>query len=242
MSQVRGNFTDNFNTMIIEKNLEKPVVKYGAIMTNSMEFIVLHHTASNSYYRNVMNYLFSKEDLSVHYMTGKKAECVQMLEDKWLGYHAGVSEWTETKGDKIPGGVIKETKKWVGMNNFSIGIEVNSNGHEFTPDQIGATAELVKKLMKEHNIPAHRVLTHALVSYPRKWDIGPNFFNTWGGYDGFIKALHEIVELNLYQEKEEDMWRRIYGMSNWLQKYGEFKKSGRIVFNESYSVVRKNYW
>ena len=95
------------------------------------------------------------------------------MENNRIAYHAGVSEWhsLETKGDSL--------------NWCTVGIEVESDGHDFTEEEKKSTKELIEFLMEQYSIPSQLVLRHKDVSPGRKWDIGDNFYaplKSWGEY------------------------------------------------------------
>ena len=223
--------------MKIEKQLEKPIIRNGKILTNEMKFIILHHTGSTAWYKNIVKFLLRSDYLSVHYVVGRNGEIVQMLEDNWLGYHAGVSEWS------VKENAVKTTR-YNDLNKYSIGIEVNSNGYLFTQEQRIETFNLVKKLMKEHNIPASHVLTHAMIAPKRKWDIGINFFTRWRGYDNFLIKLEESIEEDKEKEKkgkEERLFKRVSGIASWGIRKGKHKKKWQNIYDTVNNTLKKYF-
>jgi len=143
---------------------------------NTCEYVIVHHTGgSQKLWQSMLRYFQKADYLSVHYIVGREGEVIQYVEDKDVAYHAGQSLW----------------KGRANMNMHSIGIEVVSNGHDYTDKQREAVLELIKSLMATHGINKENVLRHADISgYRGKWDIGPNFYTPrWGSWEGFQSAL-----------------------------------------------------
>lgn len=155
--------------------------------TNAKEFLTLHHTGSNSPTMNVASYLATnKAQVSCHYLVGTNGEVVKIGEDDDILWHAGKSS----------------CGKKTGLNKYSIGIEVNSLGENFTKEQKTATKELILSLMAKYKIPKENILRHKDIT-PRKWDIGDDFWNkeykTWEDYQNsltkYAMLLNETIML-----------------------------------------------
>lgn len=146
---------------ITKKILDKN--DYGWIM-KEVKYIILHHTWTNTNYKNVETY-FDKDEVyaSSHYIIWKKWEIDQLVPLENVARHAGKSSW-----DWI---------QW--LNSCSIWIEVNSDWYDFTDIQRKNTTDLVLYLMKKFNIPAKNVLRHKDIAPNRKWDIWENFYKKW---------------------------------------------------------------
>jgi len=130
--------------------------------TNSKKYIMLHHTGGISNLWNMTQYLAkNKAQVSCHYLVGVDGSISRIGTDDYIMWHAGL-------GSKIPG-VINN------MNAHSIGIEVVSNGINFTEAQVKGLAELIKDIQKRHGIKTENIIRHKDYS-TRKWDIGDNFF------------------------------------------------------------------
>ena len=79
-----------------------------------------------------------KYKVSCHYLINRKGEILQMVRDRNIAWHAGKSKW----------------KKFVNLNDCSIGIELVNKGHKlgyqnFTKKQINSLIKLCKSLKKE---------------------------------------------------------------------------------------------
>ena len=107
---------------------------------NSPEWIVVHYTATSaSAYNNAV--YFSRGgngQSSAHYFIDGGGTVYQSVPDSRGAWHAGNYE----------------------CNTHSIGIEVVSDGADFTSSEISELAWLVQSLMAKHGIPASRVIRH----------------------------------------------------------------------------------
>jgi len=156
---------------------------------NTKEFIVCHHTGSgNSTWQQILKFFKRSDYLSVHYIIGKDGTIIQYVDDDDVAYHAGRSRWG-ARSD---------------LNWCSIGIEVVSNGHDYTNEQRNALMELCKELMAKYNINANNVLRHADISgFRGKWDIGPAFYQEqWGSWTKFQAHLENLPKTSFAKTKE----------------------------------------
>jgi N-acetylmuramoyl-L-alanine amidase len=112
--------------------------------------------------------------VSAHYLVtepedGVPPKIYQFVPDHRRAFHAGVSFW----------------KGAAGLNASSIGIEIVSKGytdtpqgrvwHDFPKEQMDLVIELVKKIVREHQIRPERILGHSDIAPGRKNDPGPKF-------------------------------------------------------------------
>lgn len=163
--------------------------------TNSKKYIMLHHTGGVTTLANMTNYLAKNSaQVSAHYVIGKNGGISRIGTDNYILWHAGL-------GSKIPGVVNN-------MNAHSIGIEVVSNGVNFTEAQVIALAELVKHLQKTHKIKPQNIIRHKDYS-TRKWDIGDNFYKVVG-----CKSYSEWIENHILEKPVGD-YRKLAGKSHF---------------------------
>lgn len=153
--------------------------------TNTREYIIVHHTASNlsSPDVNVVKYLAnSPAEVSCHYVVGRDWEVYILASDDKITRHAGQSVWNGRAN----------------MNRFSIGIEVISDWYSFTEQQKEATKLLIQDLLKKYNLPVTNVLRHADIAPKRKRDIGEKFYEpmTWVQYQDSLKQSFSEYELS----------------------------------------------
>ncbi len=123
-----------------------------------IDMIVVHATAGS---RQGDLYTLSGRDrrhlVSIHYYITKLGEIYQLVQDKDIAWHAGVSYW---QGDSL-------------CNQFSIGVELENlnNGIDKYPDnQINALRWLMQTKVRQYNIPRSRFVRHSDISPGRKTD------------------------------------------------------------------------
>ena len=152
----------------IKKSIEKSIKwnkspNFTAMRSKTNTAIVLHHTASFNTKGDLRWMCNSEAKASAHYLIGLKGEIYQMVKDSDMAWHAGKSSLDGQRH----------------VNSFSLGIEMTGNTCEkpFTPEQWESMIWLVKKLMDDYNIPAHRVVDHRKVAPGRKVDLDPKNFD-----------------------------------------------------------------
>lgn len=177
--------------------------------TRSLEDIlgvVCHHTGTNN---DSQAYLNRTDYISCHYLVKKDGKIFQLMEDNRIAYHAGVSEWhnLESKGDSL--------------NWCTLGIEVESDGYDFTDAQKTSTKELIEFLIQKYNIPASLVLRHKDIAQNRKWDIGDNFFkplNSWGEYQLTLDVMDQYTKDAIKQKQCDGISELISAYWNVVDK------------------------
>ena len=104
---------------------------------NLIDTIIIHYTGMHNA-EIALNYLCDKKSkVSAHYFINEEGKLWQIVEDKNIAWHAGVSKWLDIKN----------------LNETSIGIELENPGHqhgykEFTFDQY----EILEKLINSLNL------------------------------------------------------------------------------------------
>ena len=143
------------------------------------EFIILHHTGSDSFNGGVSWLCQKRAKASAHFIVDRvfqsngTVKVVQLVKIDRKAWHAGRAYW---KGDR-------------NINAKSIGIEMVSKGKYFTKAHYEATAELCAKYMKLYDIPEEKILGHYQVSPKRKWDPGtpPKGDWNWAKFSKLLK-------------------------------------------------------
>ena len=136
-----------------------------SVGTNSKEYLIIHHTGGGTFKSNCELLSTGTKKVSVHYVLGENGKIAKIGEHEDILWHAGF-------------GKKPDTKKIIDFNRISIGIEVVSDGNNFTEAQRKAIPLLVKEICKKERIKKENVLRHKDISgYRGKWDIGDNFFN-----------------------------------------------------------------
>ena len=154
--------------------------KYFAGVVNKKRYIMLHHTASTASAINNAAYLALNmsqywQYASCWYVVWDRGEIRQLADDDKCTYHAGLGSGF---------GIANNT-----MNYYAIGIEVHSDGKNFTDVQRSKTKELIQYLMAKYDIPSKNVIRH-LDWTSRKWDIGDNFWNgKYSSYKAYQASL-----------------------------------------------------
>lgn len=143
---------------------------YRAVSQDSRaQFLILHYTALDLE-RSIR--VLTEQRVSSHYLVTDEARprIYRLVDEDRRAWHAGVSHWS---GHGM-------------LNGNSIGIEIVNLGNErgpdgraefrpYPPQQVEAVVELVRDIVRRHQIPPHRVLGHSDIAPQRKIDPGPLF-------------------------------------------------------------------
>ena len=129
-----------------------------------IKFVIIHYTGMQSEIESIKRLKNPKYKVSCHYLINRKGKIIQMVNDKNIAWHAGKSKW----------------KKYINLNNNSIGIELVNKGHQFgyqnfSTKQINSLIKLCKKLKKEYLIKNENFLGHSDIAPLRKIDPGEKF-------------------------------------------------------------------
>mgnify|MGYP001558695446 CR=1 FL=1 len=95
--------------------------------------------------------------VSAHYLIGKDGRILHLVHETNVAWHAGVSAW----------------KGRIGVNNFSIGIELvnlNNGADPYPKPQLDACAGLVLAICQERGVHTDDVIGHLNVAPGRKDD------------------------------------------------------------------------
>lgn len=137
----------------------------------SVDTLIIHHTASSSLMGTVRWFQDKNSGVSAHYVVGKKGEVFRMVPDNMCAYHAGKS-W-------LPDEPQNENKKSTSVNDRSIGIElvnIGDNVDPYTEEQMDALVKLVDLIRRNNpGILEKNILGHRDVAPGRKTDPSDNF-------------------------------------------------------------------
>jgi len=123
-------------------------------------FVVIHHTSSDTSARALATLRDPVRELSAHYLIERDGRLYQLVNELARAWHAGTSYW---------GGNTD-------INSSSIGIELDNNGEEpFAEPQIATLLALLADLRERYKIPAANFLGHGDVAPRRKVDPGRHF-------------------------------------------------------------------
>ena len=133
-----------------------------------VRYLVLHYTFLDS---PTSLRVLTQQGVSSHYLIDDGADfrIYRLVDESRRAYHAGLSSW---KGN-------------TNLNSSSIGIEIVNQGWRNTDqgpvwlaypqEQIDRLIELVRDIVKRHEIAPDRVLGHSDIAPQRKQDPGPMF-------------------------------------------------------------------
>ena len=129
-----------------------------------IQFIVIHYTGMQSERACIERLTSSKSQVSAHYLINRKGDTIKMVDEKYTAWHAGKSKW----------------KKFIDLNDKSIGIELVNKGHKFgyekfSKKQISNLILLCKNLIKKYKIKNSNILGHSDIAPLRKKDPGEKF-------------------------------------------------------------------
>lgn len=157
--------------------INEKLVKYNFVKGRGgkkIEYIVIHDTGNESNTANAeAHYHYfngGNRNASAHYFVDER-QVLQIIEDNDTAWHVG-----DGKG------------KYGITNQNSIGIEICINDGNYDTE-IKKTIELVKYLMKKHNIPFEKVVRHYDAS--RKLCPGKLSKNNWEAWKAFKAQLQD---------------------------------------------------
>ena len=148
--KIKFDFSPNFS----KKNRSKKDIK----------FVIIHYTGMQSEIVSMKRLKNPKSKVSCHYIINRKGNITQMVKDENVAWHAGKSKW----------------KKFLNLNNHSIGIELVNKGHKFgyqkfTKKQINSLISLCKYLKKKFRVKVENFIGHSDIAPLRKGDPGEKF-------------------------------------------------------------------
>jgi N-acetylmuramoyl-L-alanine amidase len=114
--------------------------------------------------------------VSCHYYITKLGEIYQLVQDKDIAWHAGVSFW---QGEND-------------VNRFSIGVELENlnNGKDVYPQaQVDAAIWLVRNKVQQYKIPRSRLVKHAQVAQPPGRKSDPRGF----AWESFVAQVYTNI-------------------------------------------------
>lgn len=177
---------------------------------NKCEYVMLHHSGNDDFHWTISYFQKTSSGVSAHYIVSKMGKIYKFNTEKDVLRHAGNGEYD---------GITNN------MNYYAIGIEVISNGYQFSVEQKEAVKNLITWIINKRGILASNIIRHKDYS-PDKWDIGDNFRNedfysfeeykshTFGTY--YKDTLKEAIKYT-----DSALW-------NYIHLYQQFNESGEI--------------
>ena len=131
---------------------------------NSIQVIVIHYTGMQSERESIERLVNPSSKVSSHYLISRKGRVFNLVQDRFVAWHAGKSCWGKHKN----------------LNENSIGIEfvnkLNKFGYTiFKKKQISSLIKLCKKLIKKYKISKKNIVGHSDIAPLRKIDPGEKF-------------------------------------------------------------------
>ena len=104
-------------------------------------YIIYHYTGMESEKKAIKRLTDKNSKVSCHYFIKRNGEIINIVPDKFIAWHAGVSCWKNHKN----------------LNNRSVGIEIQNSGHSgayerFSTKQIKSLYFLTKNLKRKYHI------------------------------------------------------------------------------------------
>jgi N-acetylmuramoyl-L-alanine amidase len=143
------------------QSIWKPSASFG----RPIRYIILHGTGMASEQAALERLCSIDHPVSSHYFIGANGNLYQLVEDKEIAWHAGISEWGKDKS----------------LNFTSLGVELFNpsagNKSPYTEAQYQALIKLLENLLQQYQIPEENVLGHSDIAPGRKTD--PGYLFDW---------------------------------------------------------------
>ena len=139
------------------KEIKRPTPNYSKDKTNTVEGVILHHTAEPTAEKSLAILTGTERKVGAHVVIDTDGTRFILCEPTVVTWHAGYSILNGREG----------------CNNFTIGIEFQGNTLEMplTEDQIDSAIEYLLPLIKKYNIPIKNIVTHETIrnAYMKKY-------------------------------------------------------------------------
>jgi N-acetylmuramoyl-L-alanine amidase len=172
-----------------------------------VQFLVIHYTWED--WPSSLKTL-TEENVSSHYLVRDDPPTVyRLVDENRRAWHAGVSSWQGNTN----------------LNSSSIGIEIvnfgdrNGGFQPYPKAQIDVLVELVKDIVKRHNIKPDKVVGHSDIAPQRKIDPGPLFPWKRLADEGLVKWF-DAAEVARRQPEFEKELPDVEWFQRMLAKHG----------------------
>ena len=189
--------------------------------SRKIESIIIHYTGMKTTQDSIKRLKSEKSKVSCHYLIENNGNIVQMVRDQDIAWHAGVSYWDGKKG----------------LNNGSIGIELQNKGEEFGYEkfrekQISSLIKLINSIKKNYNISDALILGHSDIAPERKID--PGYLFPWSKlYQAGIGLMPTVISKN----NKEISKTEIKSLQLLLRKFGYKIKISELLDKETLQVL-----
>ena len=173
-----------------------------------IKFLIFHYTGMKKESSAIKRLCDFSSKVSAHYFIKKNGDLINLVPDLYEAWHAGRSSWKKIKF----------------LNKYSIGIEIQNQGHDlkyekFSSKQIITVKKLLKKLIKKYKINLNDILGHSDIAPERKKDPGEKF--PW----------RKLAKVNLAQ------WHKLSEKKNQKLRLKKLnKKEERNFLKNLYSI------
>ena len=136
------------------------------VKRRNIKYIIIHYTGMKTAQESIKRLRSKKHKVSSHYFINERGKITQLVNDKDIAWHAGISNW----------------KKDRNLNSKSIGIELQNKGkefgyHKFKLSQIKSLISLIESLQTKYKIKKSNILGHSDIAPLRKID--PGYLFPW---------------------------------------------------------------
>lgn len=158
------------------------------------DMIIIHHTNMTPVESALERLTDPDSKVSCHYLIHQNGTIYSMVEENKRAWHAGVSHWQDREG----------------LNDYSIGIELDSMGDVFPEAQMQALVALIRDIRTRYEIPDSYILGHSDMAPDRKDDPSEEFNWEWLAEQGIGLMVETIPVKTLPSiEETQTMLKRI---------------------------------
>ncbi len=174
-----------------------------------VKYVVIHYTGMKSLKLAYQKLSDKNSNVSIHYLVSRNGKIFNLICPRLKAWHAGVSMW----------------KNNININDYSIGIELENNGHyhgysKFTQKQYFSLKKLINFLKNNYYIPDQNFIFHSDISPNRKKDPGEKFF---------------INKIGINRFKNLKKSKNLYNINDLLNFYGFHKYY--IKYHKKYCIM-----
>ena len=194
-------------------------------ISKSIKFIVIHYTGMNSQSKAINRLIDEDSKVSCHFFIKKNGEVILMVPEKYIAWHAGISNWGN----------------YSSLNKNSIGIEIHNTGHDnkyesFNKKQINSLIKLCLYLKKKYKIKNKNIVGHSDISYSRKKDPGEKFpwnnlaqkkLSVWHNLND--KTLRKLRKISIHKKYKNQFFKN-------LKKFGYYVQNDIKKKNKNYLI------
>ena len=194
-------------------------------ISKSIKFIVIHYTGMSSQSKAIKRLIDEDSKVSCHFFIKKNGEVILMVPEKYIAWHAGISNWGN----------------YSSLNKNSIGIEIHNTGHDnkyesFNKKQINSLIKLCLYLKKKYKIKNKNIVGHSDISYSRKKDPGEKFpwnnlaqkkLSVWHNLND--KTLRKLRKISIHKKYKNQFFKN-------LKKFGYYVQNDIKKKNKNYLI------